>query len=282
MNKIFREIIFRGVVLLMRNGWELELEFPLMDRRPKPRNTGLTMVLDKGLGIGETRDLLEMAGHHIDFLKLSFGTSALYSPKVLHKKIDLVRSYDVDIYPGGTFLEVAILQGKLDQFLKRANELGFSCIEVSDGTIDMSGQVRRESIEKGVDLGFKVLTEIGKKDKNEVFEADEMVKLLNQDIEHGAYRVIVEARESGTVGIYDDKGNPDQDSLKTILDGSPSPELIIWEAPLKKQQVQLIRNLGNNVNLGNIAASDILAVEALRNGLRGDTFKDALKEYPKL
>ncbi|AZR74394.1 phosphosulfolactate synthase [Anoxybacter fermentans] len=264
---------------MIKNGWGLDLEFPLLDRRPKPRNIGLTMVLDKGLGLGETRDLLEIAGEYIDFLKLSFGTSALYSPYVLHKKIELVRSYGIDIYPGGTFLEVAILQGKLDQFLERARELGFSCIEVSDGTIEMDYEMRKRAIQKAVDLGFKVLTEIGKKDKNEVFQVDEMVKLLNKDLENGAYRVIVEGRESGTVGIYDSKGDADQNILEKLLYGAPSSEVIIWEAPLKKQQVHLIKTLGNNVNLGNIPTSDILAVEALRNGLRGDTFKEALYRY---
>lgn len=265
---------------MFKNGWGLDLEFPLLDRRVKPRALGLTMVLDKGLGVNETKDLLELAGDYIDFLKLSFGTSALYSPEVLRKKIEVVKSYGVDIYPGGTFLEIALLQGKLDQFMERAKELGFTSIEVSDGTIDLDGGLRKRAIQKGVDLGFKVLTEIGKKDAQEVFHVKDMVELLNEDLENGAYRVIVEARESGTVGIYNSNGDADIDSLEVLLRGAPTPEVIMWEAPLKKQQVHLIKTLGNNVNLGNIAASDILAVEALRHGLRGDTFKESLSRYP--
>ncbi len=266
---------------MFKNGWGIDIEFPLLDRRTKPRNIGLTMVLDKGLGIGETTDLLETSGEHIDFLKLSFGTSALYSPHVLHKKINLVRSYEVDIYPGGTFLEVALLQGKLDQFLYRAKELGFTCIEVSDGTIEMEKETRKEVIFKAVDLGFRVLTEVGKKDANEKCLVDEMVKQLNEDLENGAYRVIIEARESGTVGVYNSAGDTDLEAFEKILRGAPNPDVIIWEAPLKKQQVHLIKTLGNNVNLGNIPTGEILALEALRNGLRGDTFKDTLTRFSK-
>lgn len=263
----------------MPNGWELDIEFPLLNRQGKPRNTGLTMVLDKGLGVLELKDLLDTAGAYIDFLKLSFGTSALYTPSVLHRKIELVKSYGVDIYPGGTFLEVAILQRKLNQFLKRAKELGFSCIEVSDGTIDLEGEMRKRAIQSAVAMDFKVLTEIGKKDQAKPFLIGEMVQQLNKDLEYGAERVIVEGRESGTVGIYDQNGDTDLKSFEQLLAGAPSADLIIWEAPLKKQQVHLIKTLGNNVNLGNIASTDILALEALRNGLRGDTFREVLNRF---
>lgn len=264
---------------MLKNGWGIDIEFPLLNRRSKPRNVGLTMVLDKGLGVRETEELLDTAGNYIDFLKLSFGTSALYSPQVLHKKIDLVKSYGVDIYPGGTFLEVVLLQGKLDQFLKRAWELGFTCIEISDGTINLERTVRRDAIKKAVQLGFKVLTEVGKKDANAAFLPNEMVRQINEDLDNGAYRVIIEGRESGTVGMYNSQGDPDQYVFETLLEGAPSPESIIWEAPLKKQQVHLIKSLGNNVNLGNILSADILALEALRNGLRGDTFKDTIHRF---
>lgn len=264
---------------MLNNGWGLDLEFPLLDRRSKPRTLGLTMVLDKGMGIGETRDLLEMAGEHIDFLKLSFGTSALYSAHVLQKKIEMVRSFHVDIYPGGTFLEVALLQNKLEPFMERAKELGFNCMEISDGTIELDGDLRKRAIRTAVSMGFKVLTEVGKKDAHEVFIAEEMVRLMNEDLDNGAERVIIEARESGTVGIFDAKGDANDRSMEIILRGAPTPDVIIWEAPLKKQQVHLIKLLGNNVNLGNIPSDEILAVEALRNGLRGDTFKDAIGRF---
>lgn len=265
----------------MSNGWDLDLEFPLLNRNMKPRTAGLTMVLDKGLGLGETKDLLDVAGQYIDFIKLSFGTSALYSPEVLRQKIELVRAYEVDIYPGGTFLEVAILQGKLQMYLERARELGFTCIEVSDGTIELDADLRRQAIQRSTELGFKVLTEVGKKDSDEVFEAGEMVKLMNDDLANGAYWVIIEGRESGTAGIYNAKGEASEDSMEVLLAGAPSPEVIIWEAPQKKQQVHLIKTLGNNVNLGNIPADEVLALEALRNGLRGDTFKEAMGRYKK-
>ena len=121
-----------------KNGWNLEFDFPLQGRKEKPRQTGLTMVLDKGLGLNQTEDLMEMGADYIDFHKLSFGTSALYRPEILEQKIELVTSYGVDIYPGGTFLEVAVTQGKLDNYLTRAKELGFTAVEISDGTIDFT------------------------------------------------------------------------------------------------------------------------------------------------
>lgn len=163
--------------------------------------------------------------------------------------------------------------------MERAKELGFNCMEISDGTIELDGDLRKRAIRTAVSMGFKVLTEVGKKDAHEVFIAEEMVRLMNEDLDNGAERVIIEARESGTVGIFDAKGDANDRSMEIILRGAPTPDVIIWEAPLKKQQVHLIKLLGNNVNLGNIPSDEILAVEALRNGLRGDTFKDAIGRF---
>ncbi|TDX51545.1 phosphosulfolactate synthase [Orenia marismortui] len=260
-----------------KNGWDLDIEFPLVGREDKPRRNGLTMVLDKGLGIYQTEDLLEIAADYIDFLKLSFGTSALYPKKLLQKKIDIVRGYGLDIYPGGTFLEVAIVQDKWEEYLYKAKDLGFTAIEVSDGTIDLTSNLRSIIIKKAKNLGFKVFTEIGKKDKEEEFKTHQMIKQLKRDIADGAYKVIIEARESGKgVSIYDDSGEADEFKLKKLLLEAPHPTDIIWEAPLKKQQVYFINMLGNNVNLGNINSRDIIALESLRTGLRGDTFKRTL------
>ncbi|OCL27346.1 phosphosulfolactate synthase [Orenia metallireducens] len=259
------------------NGWNLDMEFPLVGREEKPRRNGLTMVLDKGLGLYETEDLLEISSKYIDFLKLSFGTSGLYPKDLLKRKIELVKDYGVDIYPGGTFLEVAIVQNKWEEYLYRAKELGFNAIEVSDGTIDLTSNLRSIIIRKAKELEFKVFAEIGKKDKDEDFKVSQMIKQLKRDVADGAYKVIVEARESGKgVSIYNESGEADEFKLQRLLLDSPHPTDIIWEAPLKKQQVYFINMLGNNVNLGNIDTRDILALESLRTGLRGDTFRKTL------
>ncbi|MBE0467557.1 MAG: phosphosulfolactate synthase, partial [Candidatus Desulforudis sp.] len=147
--------------------WREMVAFPLTGRSKKPRRKGLSMVLDKGLGLGETEDFLDIAGDHVDLVKLGFGTSALYPDGILQKKINLVRRYGVDIYPGGTFLEVAIAQGRLLPFLQTAKKLGFTAVEVSDGTLFLDLEIRRKAISLATELGFKVLAEVGKKDPND-------------------------------------------------------------------------------------------------------------------
>jgi phosphosulfolactate synthase len=264
------------------NAWGVDIDFPLQGRKSKPRDIGLTMMLDKGLGLNQTEDLLDMAADYIDFHKLSFGTSALYSPKNLHQKIELVTSYGVDIYPGGTYLEIAVTQGKLDLYLDRAKELGFTAIEVSDGTIELTSGQRSAIIKKAVKRDFKVLSEIGKKDPNKKFKLSKMINQLKRDIDDGAYKVIVEARESGKgISIYDSEGEIEEFKMEQLLLGAYDKNDIIWETPLKKQQVEFINTLGSNVNLGNIAPDEILALESLRVGVRGDTFKTALLQDNK-
>ncbi len=260
-----------------RNNWNEILEFPLAGRSCKPRDTGLTMVIDKGLGLIETKELLEMAAGHIDFIKLGFGTSALYSNHILREKIKLVKSYGVDIYPGGTFLEVAVSQGKLDAYLQKSKELGYTFMEVSDGTIDMSPELRAECISKAQRWGFRVISEVGKKDARDSVASTQIHKQIKADLEQGVYKVIVEGRESGKgVVIYDQDGLIKEQELEEMLKIIPSLDCILWEAPLKNQQQELIMRFGSNVNLGNVAPGDILAVEALRVGLRGDTLRVAL------
>ncbi|HHU32997.1 MAG TPA: phosphosulfolactate synthase [Clostridia bacterium] len=260
-----------------RNNWNEILEFPLAGRTCKPRDTGLTMVIDKGLGLIETKELLEMAAGHIDFIKLGFGTSALYSNHILREKIKLVKSYGVDIYPGGTFLEVAVSQGKLDAYLQKSKELGYTFMEVSDGTIDMSPELRAECISKAQRWGFRVISEVGKKDARDSVASTQIHKQIKADLEQGVYKVIVEGRESGKgVVIYDQDGLIKEQELEEMLKIIPSLDCILWEAPLKNQQQELIMRFGSNVNLGNVAPGDILSVEALRVGLRGDTLRVAL------
>ncbi|MCL5046953.1 MAG: phosphosulfolactate synthase [Actinobacteria bacterium] len=260
--------------------WREVFEFPVRGRSAKPRNTGLTMLIDKGLGLTETRDLLQLASDYIDFIKLTFGTSAFYSTQLLKEKIALVRSYGIQIFPGGTFLELALIQGKLDKYLARGKELGFDAIEVSDGTITMSDEVRRRTIQQALEQGFQVITEVGKKDPSEKVPQSRILNLIHSDLECGAFKVIVEGRESGKgVVIYDHEGNVDRNELEGLASGVASVRNLLWEAPLKNQQQSLILRFGPDVNLGNIHPEDILALEALRVGLRGDTLKVSLRGY---
>ncbi|NLY91105.1 MAG: phosphosulfolactate synthase [Firmicutes bacterium] len=254
--------------------WQKALAgFPMPGRCGKPRRTGLTMLLDKKLGLNETRDLLELAGEYIDMIKLTFGTSALYPEAVLREKIKLIRSYGVDVYPGGTLFEIALWQNKLESFLVHAADLGFTGIEISDGTITLGARERRQAIQRAKAFGFKVVTEVGKKNGTPI-PVLRMQQIITDDLESGADQVIIEGRESGkAVGIFDENGTVKEAEMEALVHGLPDSEsVLIWEAPLKDQQVFLIKRFGPNVNLGNIAPEETLALEALRCGLRGDTF----------
>ncbi len=259
---------------ILRNLWLEVISMPLGERSKKPRNHGLTMVIDKGLGMNETKDLFTVAGDYIDFLKLGFGTSALYSQGLLEEKINLAKYYGIEVYPGGTFMEIAIMQNKLKEFIKTAGAIGYSTLEVSDGTINLSQEVRERAISMARDAGFKVLTEVGKKNLQDKEKISHYLKQIKRDLDCGAYRVIIEGRESGkNAGFYDQQGRFIEDEWEQILHAAGDERLLIWEAPLKQQQQELIFRFGSNVNLGNIAANEVLALEALRVGLRGDTLR---------
>jgi phosphosulfolactate synthase len=262
-----------------KKAWKGVIDAPNPGRSMKPRSNGFTMVLDKGLGRRATKDLMETAADYIDSLKLTFGTSAFYDAKVLQEKVDIVTSAGVDIYPGGTFLEVAVWQGRYPEYLKRAKKLGFTAIEVSDGTLEMDDDQRADCIKRALDAGFKVVSEVGKKSPDEEVATAEMHRLVAHDLELGASVVIVEAREGGTgIGIFDKSGAVEVDELDAIVAGVADLDKIMWEAPLKNQQQYLILRFGPNVNLGNVPTVDILALEALRQGLRGDTLKRAIAQ----
>ena len=260
----------------MAPAWEGVFEMPSPGRSRKPRETGFTMVIDKGLGLARTQDLIDTAGDVVDNVKLSFGTSAFYGGDLLKKKNEMLKAADVECMPGGTFLEVSVWQGRYAEFLARAGELGFGTIEVSDGTIEMSAEVRKDCIKRALDAGFKVISEVGKKDPNEKIATSLMHEEIAADLEEGVYKVIVEAREAGkNVGIFDKDGKVKEDEVDEIVAGVADPDSLVWEAPIKNQQQALILRFGVNVNLGNIPPDDILALEALRQGLRGDTLKRA-------
>lgn len=253
------------------------ISYPIPGRSGKPRSKGITMVMDKGLGLGETRDILEMAHPYIDLWKMGFGTSLLYPPRFLREKIAVVSSYDISLYFGGTLLEIAYYQGKLVDFLTMAKDFGIKVVEVSDGTLDMSEDERAHIIDAVVSRGLLVLTEAGKKNPMRAITAAEVVARVKADLERGAWKVILEGRDSGKgVGIYDAEGNVKEALLEEVIVGLSGEGFmwdLIFEAPQSHQQRELLLRLGLNVNLGNVNPHDVIALEAMRVGLRSDTFR---------
>jgi phosphosulfolactate synthase len=252
--------------------WSLD---QIVSRRiRRPRTTGVTMVIDTGLGVAALRDILAMAGNHIDQWKFGFGTSALMPLPVLIEKLDLLDTHDILTYPGGTLLEAAIVQEHCRDFMQRAEELGFGAVEISEGTIDLPGNRRQRVIDCARNAGLVAITEIGRKDPKRQPSAEELAEQALKDFGWGAAWVIVEGRECGQgIGIYDQEGDIRTDFLDEIirLVGDSAPRLI-WEAPLRRQQAYLVCRFGANVNLGNIVPGECLALEALRCGLRFETF----------
>lgn len=253
--------------------WHPLLQDPTGKRSGKPRISGKTMVIDKGLGLRSFEDLLESAADYIDIVKIGFGTSSLYPLRLLKQKIELAKAHDICIIPGGTFLEVAVTKQVTDDFFRLVDKMGFSGVEISDGTIDMNRELRDELIDRAAGSGLRVFTEYGKKCWGSRISCEDLVCTVLRDLDQGAELVTVEGRESGAgVGIYDETGACRDEEIIEVLDQIPNPESLLWEAPQKSQQVHLIKLLGAEVNLGNISPQDIYAVEALRRGLRSDTF----------
>jgi phosphosulfolactate synthase len=272
----------KGVRCMQRfpveRAWDDILLDPLPGRVGKPRTeNGLTMLIDTGLGLQETEDLVELAGSYIDFVKLGFGTSKLYPAYVLRRKIAILQQNDIEVYPGGTFLEISILQNKWMDFLKRCEELNFRIIEVSDGTIPLDTALRREIIAFASEMGFKVITEVGKKENGTRLAVETQLHMIRDDLAAGAFKVILEGRESGvSVGLFNADGSFRRSEFEELVASIDNCEHLIWEAPLRCQQEELIRLFGPNVNFGNIKPQDLIALEALRTGLRSDTLRFTL------
>ena len=249
-------------------------------RTAAPRSAGMTMIIDTGLGVAATADILEVAGDYIDLWKLSFGTSVFVRPAVLERKLELINARKILTCPGGTLFEAAILQQHCRVYTTRAVEVGFSAIEISDGTIELPAFRRRRVIDCALDAGLVAITEVGKKDPLAQPPLAKLAEQALRDLEWGARWVIVEGRESGTcVGVYDEHGAVDAAGLDTFARvlGDKIDQLI-WEAPLKHQQTALIERFGINVGLGNVAPERVLALEALRLGLRFETLKPIADE----
>lgn len=255
--------------------WNDGLIDPSGVRLMKPRSQGMTMVIDKGLGISAFSDLLSLSAPYIDFIKLGFGTSVLYPPPILQEKLRIAQERGVILYPGGTFFEVAYQKNEIPSYLDSLKSIGFEYVEISDGTITLTHEERCNYIGEAKARGFQVITECGKKAQGSTLTIDELEETLYSDVECGAAFVIVEGRETGkNAGIYDKEGDLDESFLQEIKNRISADLLhrLIWEAPLKKQQVCLIESFGRNVNIGNIPGIDVFSLECLRRGLRSDTF----------
>jgi phosphosulfolactate synthase len=239
----------------------------LPERTSKPRESGLTHVLDKGLSLEQARQFLEVAGDLVDIVKLGWGT-AVVTPNV-KEKIALYQSHGVPVSFGGTFFEVCYRQGKLDEYLELVDECGMTCVEVSDGTIAMD-EDDKLAIVRRLSERYKVLSEVGSKDDSVVITPSRWVELIGRELEAGAWKVITEGRESGTVGIYRPSGDVKDGLLEEIRETFDADQLL-FEAPIKRQQAWFIKQFGTNVNLGNIPPEEVISVETLRLGVRGDT-----------
>ncbi len=239
----------------------------------KPRSSGLTAVLDKGLGPLEVTDLLSVAGDWIDVVKFGWGTARLQPEAVLRTKLASYAAAGVRTCTGGTFMEVALSQGKVPAFLDEARKLGFQMVEVSNGVHPMDQQDKLDLIRRARDTGLMVWSEVGRKDPEEDarIPLEHRLSLVAAELEAGSERVILEGRESGTVGIYDRQGRPAEEMLDRIV-GSFDLDCLVFEAPKKSQQVYLIRRFGSGVTFGNVQPNDALPLATLRAGLRGDTF----------
>lgn len=247
----------------------MNFELPDIPSRPeKPRESGITMMMDKGLSIRQVEDLIDVAGHTFDIAKLGFGTS--FVTNRLEEKIKLYQAAGIRPYFGGTLFEAFIIRGMFDQYRELISKYKLDMAEVSDGSIEIPHDQKCEFIQK-LSKEVTVLSEVGSKEESIIIAPGKWIKMMNTELEAGSWKVIAEARESGTVGIFRSSGNAHTILINRILSGV-NKDQILWEAPQKSQQVWFIKLLGNNVNLGNIAPHECIPLETLRVGLRGDTF----------
>lgn len=234
----------------------------------KPRAVSRTHVIDTGQGVRWIEDQLELSGSFIDSAKLGWGTSMVTSG--LEQKLDAYRSHDIEICMGGTLFELAYLQGKVSEYADWLRFHGVQSVEVSDGSINMEGAEKLKAIAQ-LSKEFKVYSEVGSKDADAIVSPARWVAAIRAELAAGAVQVILEGRETGTAGLYRKSGEIRTGLIDEIFDSGITSDQIIFEAPVKEHQVFLIKLVGSDVNLANIAIGDALSLETLRRGLRGDT-----------
>lgn len=242
------------------------------ERTTKPRESGLTMVMDKGLSLRQVEDFIDVSAAHTDIVKLGFGTSSV-TPR-LKEKLKLYRDAGLPVYFGGTLFEAFVIRGQFEDYKRLLNKYEITHCEVSDGSIEISQDEKCGYI-RSLAKDFVVLSEVGSKDDEKIIPPYKWIGMMQAEQQAGVWKIIAESRESGTVGIFRKSGEVRSGLVEEILTKIPQ-EMILWEAPLKEQQVWFIQLYGNNVNLGNIAPNQVIPLETLRLGLRGDTFHNWL------
>ena len=242
------------------------------ERTVRPRNSGLTMMMDKGLGLREAEHFVEANIDFTDIVKFGFGTA--FVTKQLEEKIKLYKENGIKPYFGGTLFEVFYARGKFEDFLRLLDKYDLDLVEVSDGSIIINHDEKCELIYR-LSKNFTVLSEVGSKDSGILISPNRWIKMMTKELQAGSWKVIAEGREAGNVGVFRPNGSAHTLLINKII-GKVKPEDILWEAPQKNQQVWFVKLFGANVNLGNIAPNEVIPLECLRLGLRGDTFFDYL------
>lgn len=245
------------------------LHLALPERSGKPRRTGISNMVDNGYGLAELRDKLELCHPYVDIVKL--GWASAYITTTLGEKVALFRKHDIRTCPGGMMFELCYWQGKIEAYADFLRTHGIDMVEVSNGSLPIPEAEKRRMIEWFAKAGFTVLAEVGSKDVNAVSPPEVWTECLRADLEHGAWKVITEGRADASAGIYTSDGNLRTDIMDAILASDVDNDLLVFEAPHKRQMTWFIKTLGANVNLGNVPLGEFLNLETLRLGLRGDT-----------
>ena len=253
----------------------MNFELPhIPERTAQPRDNGLTMMMDKGLSWRQAENFVDSCADYADIIKLGFGTS--YLSKDLQKKIDIYHAAGLKVYLGGTLFEAFAVRGMFEDYRKLLKKFNIQTAEVSDGSIELNHDIKCQYIQE-LSKDFTVLSEVGSKEEGILISPSKWINLMQAELEAGSWKVIAEARESGNVGIYRPNGTAHVALVNKII-AKVSLENVLWEAPIKAQQVWFIKQFGSNVNLGNISHDGVIPLETLRIGLRGDTFHDFLPE----
>jgi phosphosulfolactate synthase len=249
----------------------------LPERTTQPRKNGVTMVMDKGISLRQAEDFVSVSSDFVDFVKLGFGTSLI--TKNVKEKVKLYKSAGLKVYVGGTLFEAFVARNKFEDYQSYIADLGVDCAEVSDGSLEIDHEKKCEYI-RTLSKDYTVLSEVGSKEEGVIIHPARWINMMLSELEAGAFKVIAEARESGNVGIYHKNGSAHTMLINRIVN-KVKIENIIWETPQKGQQVYFLKLFGCNVNLGNIGVDDVIPLETLRLGLRGDTFFTFLPDEMK-
>lgn len=242
------------------------------ERFAKPRTSGVTMMMDKGLSIIEVENFIEASGHITDVVKFGFGTS--FVSQNLQTKINLYKEAGIRPYFGGTLFEAFYARGMVKEYLQTIDSYGLDLAEVSDGSIIIDHDEKCELIHS-MSKDRTIMSEVGSKDSGIIVSPAKWIKMMSTELQAGSWKVIAEGRESGNVGVFRPNGTAHTLLINRII-AKINPNDILWEAPKKTQQVWFIKLFGHNVNLGNISHNEMIPLECLRLGLRGDTFFDFL------